>query len=328
MDTGFRLFPESASTAAQHIDRLYLFLLVVAGFFTLLIFVLIVGFAIKYRRGSTANRTLVMPHARFWLLEVTWSLIPLGLTMIMFGWGAEVYFQLHQPPDDCLEINVVAKQWMWKLQHPDGRQEINTLHVPLGRPVKLRMISEDVIHSFYVPAFRVKQDVLPGRYTTIWFQPTRVGSFRLFCAEYCGTSHSQMTGWVIVQEPAEYSRWLEGAEGENPVVAGKRLYEQFRCGTCHDNPTHPRCPPLDGLYGQMVRLADGKTVKADEAYLRESILNPSAKVVAGYQPLMPSYQGQIGEEGVLRLVAYLVSRKAAASDVRGEAPPKTTGGQP
>jgi cytochrome c oxidase subunit 2 len=220
---------------------------------------------------------------------------------------------LYQPPDDCLEINVVAKQWMWKIQHPDGQQEINALHVPLGRPVKLRMISEDVIHSFYVPAFRVKQDVLPGRYTTIWFQPTRAGEFHLFCAEYCGTSHSQMRGTVVVQTESQYAQWLQGGPRESPEAAGQRLYEQFRCTTCHDAAIKPRCPPLDGVFGTTVRLADGGTVTADENYLRESIVRPAAKLVAGYPAVMPSFEGQIGEEGILQIIAYLKSRRPAAT---------------
>jgi cytochrome c oxidase subunit II len=318
---GFRLFPEQASTAAEHIDRLYLFVMSVAAFFSLLIFVLILTFAIKYRRGSRADRSIA-PGGRYWLLEVTWSLIPLGLTMIMFGWGAELYVGLHQPPDDCLEINVIAKQWMWKLQHPDGHQEINALHVPVGRPVKLRMISEDVIHSFYVPSFRVKQDVLPGRNTTLWFQPTRTGEFHLFCAEYCGTSHSQMRGRIVVQTEADYAQWLRGGPRVSPEAAGKRLYEQFRCQTCHDEGTKPRCPPLDGVFGRAVRLTDGRTVTADEDYLRESIVRPSAKVVAGYSPVMPAYEGQIGEEGILQIVAYLKSRRPPRVAQPPAAPPQ------
>ncbi|MEZ6097775.1 MAG: cytochrome c oxidase subunit II [Pirellulaceae bacterium] len=310
MDTSFRLFPEQASTAAEQVDRLYVFLLGVASFFTVLILVLIVYFVLKYRHGARVDRSQVSGN-RYWILEITWSLIPLGLTMIMFGWGADLFFKVHHPPSGCIEINVLAKQWMWKIQHADGKQEINSLHVPVGTPVKLRMISEDVIHSFFVPNFRVKQDVLPGRYTTIWFQPTKTGRYHLFCAEYCGTSHSRMTGEIVVQEPTDYADWLQGGASECPETAGRKLYDQFRCTTCHASLTNPRCPPLDGIFGRTVRLNDGSTLVADEAYLRESILNPTAQVVAGYKPVMPTYKGQIGEEGIFQLIAYLKSLKSS-----------------
>ncbi len=306
MDTSFRLFPEEASTAAAAVDRLYFFLLAIATFFALLIFVLIVYFVLKYRRTARVDRSQP-PGQRFWILEVTWTLIPLGLMMILFGWGADLFFKIHHPPPNCIEINVLAKQWMWKIQHADGQQEINALHIPVGQPVKLRMISEDVIHSFYVPNFRVKQDVLPGRYTTLWFQPTKTGRYHLFCAEYCGTSHSRMTGEIIVQEPDEYADWLQGGPSVSPEAAGKKLFEQFRCANCHDNPANPRCPPLSGIFGRTVTLTGGETVTADESYLRESILDPTAKIVAGYQPVMPTYKGQIGEEGIFQLIAYLKS---------------------
>lgn len=332
MDTSFRLFPEQASTAAEQVDRLYIFLLGVASFFTLLIFLLIVYFVFKYRHGARVDRSQ-SPGQRFWILEITWTLIPLGLTMIMFGWGADLFFKVHHPPPDCIEINVLAKQWMWKIQHAEGKQEINSLHIPVGKPVKLQMISEDVIHSFFVPNFRVKQDVLPGRYTTIWFQPTKTGHYHLFCAEYCGTSHSRMTGEIIVQEPAEYADWLQGGSSESPEAAGKQLYDQFRCATCHANPTNPRCPPLDGIFGRMVKLEDGSTLVADEAYLRQSILDPTAQVVAGYKPVMPTYKGQIGEEGVFHLIAYLKSLQPLQQRTpNSEAPrpktPKDTDQQP
>jgi cytochrome c oxidase subunit 2 len=305
MDREFRLFPEAASTVAQRVDNVYFFLLSVASFFTLLIFFLIVGFCIYYRRSAKVDRAMsARLHGRFWLLEITWSLIPLGLTLVMFGWGAEVYYHITNPPDDCLVIDVVGKQWMWKVQHPGGRREINSLHVPVDTPVRLRMISEDVIHSFYVPNFRVKQDVLPNRYTTAWFEPTKTGQFHLFCAEYCGTSHAQMRGYVYVQSQADHAAWLRGGEQGAPAVVGKLLFEQFRCVVCHTG-AQPRCPSLVGLVGSRVPLRDGDTAIADDQYLRESILDPTAKVVAGYQPLMPTFRGQIGEEEILALVAYI-----------------------
>jgi len=309
IDRSFRLLPEQSSAAAAQVDHLYFFLLGIATFFTLLIFVLIVYFAWKYRRGARVDRSQAAGE-RFWILEATWTLIPFALMMLFFAWGAELFFNLHRPPPDCIEINVLAKQWMWKIQHADGQQEINALHIPVGKPVKLRMISEDVIHSFFVPNFRVKQDVLPGRYTTIWFQPTKTGRYHLFCAEYCGTSHSRMTGEIIVQEPADYADWLQGGRTDSPVAAGQKLFEQFRCGTCHDNPANRLCPPLIGIYGRTVTLNDGQTVTADESYLRESILDPTAKVVAGYQPIMPTFKGQIDEEGIFQLIDYLKSLQA------------------
>jgi cytochrome c oxidase subunit 2 len=236
-------------------------------------------------------------------------LIPFLVSMIIFGWGATLYFSGYRPPAGAMEVRVVAKQWMWKFQHANGRREINTLHVPLGQPVKLTMISEDVIHSLFVPAFRVKRDVLPGSYGVCWFEATRTGEFHLFCAEYCGTNHSRMIGRVIVMEPAEYEAWLAGGTtNEPPVVAGKRLFEELRCQTCHrPEGGAARCPPLEGLYGQEVKLTSGAIVAADENYLRESILRPGAKVVAGFQPLMPSFDGQVDEEQLIQLIAYIKS---------------------
>lgn len=314
MNTEFRLFPEQASSIAGRVDALYAFLVLVAGFFTLLIAALILTFAIRYRRQARVARSgaNVLP---LWL-EIAWSVIPLGLTMIMFVWGAWLYVDLHQPPPHADEIQVVAKQWMWKLQHAGGKREINELHLPLGRAVRMTMISEDVIHSFYVPDFRVKQDVLPGRYTTLWFEPTRIGTYHLFCAEYCGTSHSQMRGRVIVMEPADFATWLSGAGGGQPVEAGRKLFEQYRCAACHQ-PTpsdfplergrESRCPPLEGVFGSQVKLKDGRVVKADEGYIRESILEPQAKVVDGYQPLMPTFKGQLGEEQIIQIITYIKS---------------------
>jgi cytochrome c oxidase subunit II len=318
MDTSFRLFPESASAHAPHVDRLYFFLLAVAAFFTLAIFLAITYFVIKYRRGARIDRggaaTNNLP------LEITWSVIPLILTMVMFGWGAELYFDARQVPPNCVQVEVVGKQWMWKVQHANGKQEINALHVPLGRPVSLRMISEDVIHSFFVPAFRLKQDVLPDRYSALWFEPTKAGHYHLFCAEYCGTSHWRMAGEVVVQEPAEFAQWLQGGPHESPEEAGRLLFEQLRCGTCHASATNPRCPALAGVFGRSERLADGSTAIADEAYLRESILNPGAKIVAGYQNVMPTYKGQVGEAGLFQIIAYLKSLSQPPGETQGRQP--------
>lgn len=307
METDLRLFPEQASSVAAQVDAVFFYLCAVSIFFSLLIAGLIIFFAIRYRRGSRADRR--EGHGHFFAIEATWIIIPFLLTMVMFFWGADVYFRMVRAPADAIEINTVAKQWMWKFQHPEGNLEINDLHVPLGRAVKLRMISEDVIHSFYVPAFRVKQDVLPGRYTTLWFEATRLGEYHLFCAEYCGAKHSEMKGRVIVLEPAHYQEWLAGSRrGETPIESGRKLFEERRCDQCHKPAGEQgRGPPLEDLFGATVPLANGETVTVDEAYLRESILHPAAKVRAGFQPVMPTFEGQIGEEGILHLIAYIKS---------------------
>ncbi len=307
MNTDLQLFPEQASSLAAEVDAVYFYLCAVSVFFSLLIAALIVVFAIRYRRGSKADRTPGQGH--FFAIEATWIIIPFVLTMVMFFWGADVYFRMARAPADAIEITTVAKQWMWKFQHPEGKLEINDLHVPLGRPVKLRMISEDVIHSFYVPAFRAKQDVLPGRYSTVWFEATRLGEYHLFCAEYCGAKHSEMKGRVVVVEPSAYQDWLAGgARGETPIEAGRKLFEERRCDQCHKPLGETgRGPPLQGLFNSMVPLTSGQAVVADEAYLRESILRPQEKLRAGYQPLMPTFDGQIGEAGILHLIAYIKS---------------------
>jgi cytochrome c oxidase subunit 2 len=302
------LFPENASTIAGRVDLLFLFLVTVAGFFSVLIFALVMFFAIRYRRRA-ANPTATQIHGST-ALEMVWTLIPLVITMVMFGWGAVLYLRNARAPAGTLEVYVVAKQWMWKLQHPEGNREINELHIPTGAPIRLIMTSEDVIHSFYVPAFRVKQDVLPGRYTTMWFQPTRPGKYHLFCAEFCGNQHSAMGGWVYVMEPPEYERWLTGgASGESMAAGGQALFERLGCSSCHKSEGGGRGPSLEGLPGKKIQLADGRTVVADETYIRESILNPRAKIVAGYQPVMPTFQGQVSEEQVLQLLAYIKSMK-------------------
>ena len=304
--TGVPLFPEQASSMAKDVDYLYFFLTAVTVFFSVLIFSLVFFFAVRYRRRSEAERPKPIHGALS--LEIFWSVIPLGLTMVMFFWGATLYIQMRRAPANATQLFVVGKQWMWKIQHPEGQREINELHVPVGRPVKLTMTSEDVIHSFYVPAFRVKMDVLPGRYTEMWFTPTKTGEYHLFCAEYCGTKHSGMIGKVIVMEPADYEVWLSGAPaGESLEQAGARLFTQFNCHTCHEQGPTSRGPSLHEILGRTVRMKTGETVTVDEAYLRESILQPNAKVVAGYEAVMPTYQGQLGEEQVLQLIAYIKS---------------------
>jgi cytochrome c oxidase subunit 2 len=315
MFSNLPLFPEQASTMAGEVDLLFGFILAVALFFSLLIATLVVTFALRYRRRSDDD----IPAAVHGLLalELTWSLIPFGLAMIMFAWGASIYLTLSRPPNNALEVFVVGKQWMWKLQHMEGRQEINELHVPLGRPVKLTLTSEDVIHSFYVPAFRIKMDAVPGRYTRAWFEATKVGTYHLFCAEYCGTRHSGMIGKVHVMEPAEYQAWLSAGDlgmDASPMAAGEKLFDGLGCATCHRQATGALGPALAGLFGSRVKLEGGREVVADEEYVRESILNPRAKVVAGFRPLMPTFQGQIGEQQLLALIQYI---KTLGSGVQG-----------
>lgn len=298
--------PPQASTIAAETDHLLYFLLAVAVFFTLLIFLAIFYFSIRYRRRSEQELPRAV-HAGL-TLEILWTVIPFGLTMIMFGWGAKVFFMESRPPQNAMEIYVVGKQWMWKLQHMEGQREINELHIPIGRPVKLTMTSEDVIHSFFVPAFRTKQDVVPGRYTTTWFEATKPGKYHLFCSQYCGTNHSRMTGWIYAMEPQEYQQWLTGGAPMGSLAErGQELFESLACVNCHKSDGSGRCPTLVGLYGRPVELAGGGRVRADEAYLRESILYPEAKIVAGYQPLMPTFQGLVTEEGVLELIEYIKS---------------------
>jgi cytochrome c oxidase subunit II len=308
--------PEQASTYAVLVDGLFLFLLGVAGFFSLLIAALTLGFAIKYRRRSAAERP--GPSKKALALEITWTVIPLGLVLVIFVWGAKLFFVWALPPDDAMEIFVVARQWMWKTQHLSGQREINQLHVPLGRPVKLTMISQDVIHSFFVPAFRVHQDVLPGRYTTLWFQATKVGRYHLFCSQYCGTSHADMKGEIIVMEPDAFQNWLESKAEGSPALEGRKLFQKLQCVTCHSANAKARAPILEDLYGRQVALQDGRTVLADNDYVRESILYPDAKIVAGFQPIMPSFKGQVNEEELLQLITFIRSLRPGQTPLRVE----------
>ena len=320
MKETFPLFPQQASTMAPRVDALYFYLVAVTVVFSLLIAISILYFAIKYRRRSESE----LPHGieGSLKLEIAWSVIPLLFTLTFFFWGTSIFFAMNRPPDDAIEISVVGKQWMWKFQHADGQREINELHVPIGRPVRLVMASEDVIHSFYVPAFRLKRDVLPGRVATLWFEATKPGRYHLFCAEYCGTKHSGMIGWLEVMEPTEFQAWLAGGSGsESLASAGAKLFQQHACNTCHRPDSLARGPNLEGLYGKPVTLADGRTVVADESYIRESIVMPNAKLVAGFQPLMPTFQGLISEEGLLQLVAYVKSLSKVSPPAGAIAPP-------
>ncbi len=308
----FHLFPRSASTLAPEVDALYLALVLVTVFFSCLIAVGIVVLSLRYRRRRNPRATQV--HGSL-ALELLWSVVPLAIALGFFAWGARVFFELSTPPAEGMRFYVTGKQWMWRVQHPTGQREINALHVPVGQPILLTMISEDVIHDFFVPAFRVKQDVLPGQYTRMWFEPTQVGEYHLFCAEYCGTKHSEMIGTVTVMDPVDYERWLSGQpRDQDPVAAGKLLFENLRCDTCHAAGSGQRGPDLAGVYGTETTTADGERVLVDEAYVRESILEPRKRVVAGFQPLMPTYQGQVSEEQILSLIAYVASLAPAEGE--------------
>ena len=326
MFDNFPLWPARAATTAGQVDALYIFLVLLSAFMSAAIFVMILVFATRYRRrhGRVAE-----PIEGSMPLEITWSIIPLGVFMVIFVWGAVIFFRERTPPAGASEIYVVAKQWMWKLQHEEGQREINELHVPLGRDVKMIMTSQDVIHSFYVPAFRIKQDVVPGRYTTMWFHPTKAGTYHLFCAEYCGTQHSGMIGQVVVMEPAQYQAWLGGGGASGSLAqSGQTLFEQLGCSTCHRLDVQGRGPNLKGLFGKTVQLEDGRSVVADENYIRESILNPSAKVVSGFKPIMPVFQGLVSEEQLNELVAYLKSLNPPASGAAGTPNLQSPGIQP
>jgi len=323
MFDNFPLWPQRASTMAGNVDALYIFLLIVSGLITLLIFVCVVFFAAKFRHRPGVQAEPIEGSTP---LELTWSIIPMGVFLVIFFWGAVVYFQERTPPRDATEVYVVAKQWMWKLEHAEGQREINELHVPVGRDVKMIMTSQDAIHSFYVPAFRIKQDVLPGRYTVAWFRATKPGTYHLFCAEYCGTQHSGMIGSIIVMEPAQYEAWMSGGTTGPLSATGEKIFAELGCVTCHRTDTQGRGPNLQGAFGKPVLLQDGRTVTVDENYVRESILDPGAKVVNGFKPVMPTFQGLVSEEQLNALVAYVESlsqpvptqgKTAAASQGKG-----------
>jgi cytochrome c oxidase subunit II len=299
-------FPEQASNFAFEMDLFYLFLVAVTVFFTAVVAIPGLYFLIKYRRRSKGEvPEQIEGNLK---LEIAWTVIPFLISMFIFAWGAKIYYQAYTPPKDALEIFVTGKQWMWRAQHPDGQREINELHVPLGRRIKLTMTSEDVIHAYYIPAFRTKTDVVPGRYTTSWFTPTKTGTYHLFCAEYCGTQHSGMIGQVHVMEYSDYQNWLRGIpKDKTPAAAGEQLFTSMACNNCHLADGKGRGPSLQSLYGKDVKLSDGSTVKVDDAYLRESILNPGAKVVSGYTNDMPTFQGLVTEEQVAMIIQYIKS---------------------
>ena len=317
-------FPDQASTTAQAVDELLYFLVIVCGSVGLLVAACIIYFSVRYRRRPGAATPSEMRGN--WTLEIFWSATPLAIFFVIFVWGAVVYFAAYRAPDHSAVVYVVGKQWMWKFQHPEGQREINELHVPVGQPIKLLMTSEDVIHSFFVPAFRIHMDVLPGRYTTVWFQPTQVGTYHLFCSQYCGADHAGMIGRVVVMEPSDYQRWLDlHAEG-SLALQGRKTFLKYRCISCHSADPNARAPVLEELFGKPVQLRGGKTVIADESYVRESILAPSAKIVAGWENIMPTFQGQVSPEEINELVAFIKSLKKGETPRRFEdfPPPSTT----
>jgi cytochrome c oxidase subunit 2 len=308
-----RLFamPPPASAFAGHVDTLLWTMTAVTGVVAVGIAILIVAFSLRYRRSRQVNRHPADPAsaaARNRRLEIAWIGIPLLIFLGFYVWGARLYFDYETAPANPMEIYVVGKQWMWTMEQPNGRREINELHVPRGRPVKLVMTSQDVIHSFYVPALRIKHDVLPGRYDSLWFTATRTGTFHLFCSEYCGTDHARMGGGVVVMEPAAYGQWLQSG-GTQPSLAsqGAQLFRADGCSGCHAGGSSVHAPDLSGLFGSTVPLQGGAFVKVDERYIRDSILQPSAQVAAGYPDLMPSYAGRVSEEQLLELIEYIKS---------------------
>ena len=297
------LFPREASTIAPYTDALYFFLLAITVVGVALVGILIIGFSVRYRKERSPVATHVEGST---LLEATWTIIPLALFLIIFVWGALLYFRIYTPPVNSMNVYVVGKQWMWKAEHPGGQHEINALHVPVGRPVQLTMISQDVFHSFSIPDFRVKREVIPGRYSTVWFQATDPGVYHLFCTQYCGTLHAGMIGQITALSPDDYEKWTrESTSGMSLAQNGERLFNSLGCNACHAGNAAGRGPSLAGVYGSKLQEANGTQVLVNDAYLRDTILNPSQHVTAGYAPIMPTYQGQVSEDGLIDLVEYI-----------------------
>ena len=324
---GIPLMPPEASVQAGPIDSLYWFLVDVSAVMTVAIFVCIIIFAWKYRRRPGVRATQIEGSTK---LELTWSIVPFLVMLIMFAWGAQLYFAAQQPPKDAIEVFVTGKQWMWKIQYADGNREIDELHVPVGQPIKLTMASEDVIHSFSIPAFRVRHDVVPGHYDSIWFTATKPGRYHLFCTEYCGNQHAGMIGWVDVLDQRSYANWASGGGAAGTLAEqGQKLFSQFGCANCHLLDEQGRCPILRGIFNKPVQLNDGRVILADEAYLRESILDPNAKIVNGFLPnVMPNFKGQVSEENVIQLIAYIKSLTPQGPAVQPGAPPRPTSTAP
>lgn len=305
---GLYLLPEAISEYASRVDALYLALVIVSGVLTIALALLVVGLGWRYRASSSIDRTDPRDERIDRVIEISWATTLLLVFLGLFAWATTLYFEPYRGPSDAMTVNIIGKQWMWKAQHPDGTREINTLHVPVGETVRLRMTSQDVIHSFFLPALRLKRDVLPERYTDAWFTATETGEHWLFCAEYCGRDHSRMRGKVVVMERSEYEEWLtRTGGGASPVARGRELFQSYGCSGCHVGDSRVRAPNLAGIFGRSVPLAEGGTVRADEGYIRDSIVQPQKHVVAGYEPVMPSYAGQMTEDEILQIVAYIQS---------------------
>ena len=317
--------PDSASTFSWKVDAVYFYLSGITLFFTLLISAILIFFVIRYRRRTPYE--IPRPVAGSHKLETLWTVIPFIISMTIFGWSAKVYFEQYTPPQNAIEVYVVGKQWMWKIQHSTGQREINELHVPVGKKIKLIMATEDVIHDFFVPAFRMKADLVPGKFTTQWFEATKTGTYHLFCAEYCGMNHSGMIGSIIVMEPREFDNWLSGNTGTTtPAAAGQQLYQTLGCASCHGaNGEGGRGPTLLGVFGKQTQLVGGQTIRVDEPYLRESIMNPQAKLVEGFGPIMPTFQGQISEDQLVQMVAYIKSLQGTGQQQTAAPSPAATG---
>jgi cytochrome c oxidase subunit II len=301
--TASALFPREASTIAPYMDALYFFLLGMTVTGLLLVGAILLTFSLRYRKEVHPVATQIEGST---LLEATWTIIPLGIFLVAFVWGALLYFRIYTPPVNAMNIYVVGKQWMWKAEHPGGQHEINALHVPTGQPIQLTMISQDVFHSFSIPDFRIKREVIPGRYSTVWFEATTPGTYHLFCTQYCGTNHSAMIGEITALSPADYRKWTqESTSGMSLAQNGERLFASMGCNACHSGTAAARGPNLAGVYGSKLTLTNGSQVLVNEAYLRDAILNPSQHVTAGYAPIMPTYQGQISEDGLIDIVEYL-----------------------
>jgi len=322
------LFPAEASGIAPYVDALYFFLVLITIVGTTLVAVLLLVFSIRYRREKNPVATQIEGST---LLEATWTIIPLAIFLVTFVWGALLYFRIYDPPTNAMNIYVVGKQWMWKAEHPGGQHEIDALHVPMGKPIQLTMISQDVFHSFSIPDFRIKREVIPGRYTTVWFEATQAGTYHLFCTQYCGTQHSGMVGEVTVMTPEDYKKWLEQSNsGQSLAQNGERLFASMGCNSCHNGSAAARGPSLAGVYGSKLTLTDGRQILVDDAYLRDAILNPSEHVTAGFSPIMPTYQGQISEDGLIDLVEFIKNmqsnyrvQQTLVTAATGEAAPTT-----
>jgi cytochrome c oxidase subunit 2 len=322
------LFPAEASGIAPYVDALYFFLVLMTIVGTALVAILLLVFSVRYRREKNPVATQIEGST---LLEATWTIIPLAIFLVTFVWGALLYFRIYDPPTNAMNIYIVGKQWMWKAEHPGGQHEIDALHVPTGKPIQLTMISQDVFHSFSVPDFRIKREVIPGRYSTVWFEATQVGTYHLFCTQYCGTQHAGMVGEVTVMTPGDYKKWLEQSNsGQSLAQNGERLFASMGCNSCHNGTAAARGPSLAGVYGSKLTLTDGRQILVDDAYLRDAILNPSEHVTAGFAPIMPTYQGQISEDGLIDLVEFIKNmqsnyrvQQTLVTAASGEAAPTT-----